>query len=258
MERVAFLIEDTDKRLDCLLNPESLSVSRVAGLRSRRSTGGPLTGAGLSDDPLLYTGGGVTELKLDLLFDTSIAGSTIRSEDIRDLTLPLRELAENTSSPNDSHQRQPPVARFIWGKAWNIRGVVAAIAENLESFTANGVPRRSWLRLRFVRVDEQSVSKSRTEPTLNAMPNLMSSTSELMASAQSTLDGTDVRVHEVIGDMNSGHGSRERLEEIAYRHYGNASCWRLIAAANNIVNPHDIAAGTRLTVPSLSILNRLK
>ena len=37
MERAAFLIEDTNQRLECLLNPESLVVRRVAGVRDRLS-----------------------------------------------------------------------------------------------------------------------------------------------------------------------------------------------------------------------------
>ena len=60
MERVAFLIEDTNERLSCLLNPENLVVRRIAGVQPRRSAAGQLTGVGLADDPLLYTGGGRT------------------------------------------------------------------------------------------------------------------------------------------------------------------------------------------------------
>ena len=38
MERAAFLIEDTNQRIGCLLNPESLVMRRVAGLRRARDT----------------------------------------------------------------------------------------------------------------------------------------------------------------------------------------------------------------------------
>ncbi len=77
MERVAFLIEDTGERIGCLLNPESLVVRRQAGVRARRSAGGLVTGADLADDQLLYSGGGNTELTMNLLFDVSLAGSSI-------------------------------------------------------------------------------------------------------------------------------------------------------------------------------------
>src|SRR5438132_13528251 len=95
MERVAFLIEETGVRLGCLLNPEGLVTRRIAGVRRRRSLSGHLTGTQLADDPLLYTGGGRMELELDLLFDVSLAGSSITSDDVRDLTRPLWDLGEN-------------------------------------------------------------------------------------------------------------------------------------------------------------------
>jgi hypothetical protein len=80
MERVMFLIEGSEERIACLLNPESLEIRRRAGIQPRRLANGVLGGAGLVDDPLLCTGGGSTELRLDLLFDVSVAGSSHASE----------------------------------------------------------------------------------------------------------------------------------------------------------------------------------
>ena len=61
MERVAFLVEETGQRIDCLLNPDNIVVRREAGVQHRRLPGGPLTGAKVSDAPLINTGGGTTE-----------------------------------------------------------------------------------------------------------------------------------------------------------------------------------------------------
>ena len=111
MERVAFLVEDTGERIPCLLNPETLVVRRSAGVRRASSVGGRATGTELGDDPLIVTGGGRTELELDLLFDTSLLDGHGRARagwpvpgrpaapgaatDVRDLTRPLWRLAEN-------------------------------------------------------------------------------------------------------------------------------------------------------------------
>ncbi len=127
MERVAFLLETTGERLGCLLNPDSLIVRRLAGVRLRQGSGGTLTGVGMSDDRLLYTGGGTTELGLDLLFDVSLSGSSVQTEDVRDLTRPLWNLAENATE--SSRYGRPPTMRFVWGKSWNIPAIVAGIAE---------------------------------------------------------------------------------------------------------------------------------
>src|SRR5439155_10422244 len=86
MERVAFLVDATGERIDCLLHPESLEVRRLAGVRTRTSAGGQLVGAGLADDPLLFTGGGRTELVLDLLFDVELVEAAVAPHDVRELT----------------------------------------------------------------------------------------------------------------------------------------------------------------------------
>src|SRR5258705_11247155 len=81
MERVAFLIDATGERIDCLLNPETFEVSRLAGVRPRGSASGQLVGAGLADDPLLFTGGGRTEMTLDLLFAADFVEEAVRPTD---------------------------------------------------------------------------------------------------------------------------------------------------------------------------------
>src|SRR5512143_1789416 len=98
MERVAFLLEPSGERLGALLNPETLVVRRTAGLRPRRALSGGIAGGGSMDEPLLFTGGGTTELLLELLFDVSLLGSSVQTEDVRDLTQPLWRLAENSET----------------------------------------------------------------------------------------------------------------------------------------------------------------
>ena len=188
MERVAFLIEATNQRLGCLLNPESLTVQRTAGAKPRRAAVGQLTRATLDDDPLQYTGGGRTTLELDLLFDVSLADSTVATEDVRELTRPLWNLAENAVGP-DGYGR-PPLVRFIWGKSWNLPGIIVSVAEHLEHFTRAGVPQRSWLRMRMYRLAEpdQEADLPRTPaPSFGAA----ATGPEEFALVHQTLGGTD-------------------------------------------------------------------
>jgi hypothetical protein len=242
MERVGFLLE-TGERLGCLLNPESIEVRRQAGVRPRRSIGGALTGHGLTDDPLLYTGGGSTELKLDLLFDVSLAGSSFQTEDVRDLTRPLWRLAENVAS-EDGYGRLQTV-RFVWGKSWNVPGIVAAIAERLEYFTPEGAPQRSWLRMRLLRVEEPAAAHT-TRRQAAQPPELLS--------AQTAVLPEGVNVHEITGGTSGApdddRGAGERLDEIAQRTFGDPSYWRLVAAVNDIDDPLHIPPGQLLQVPT--------
>lgn len=150
MERVAFLIEDTGEHLTALLNPETVVMTRTAGVEPRRSAGSRLTGTGLADDPLMFTGGGRTELKLDLLFDVELASVGAPVTDVRQMTRPIWGLAEN--SVEVERQRRPPSVRFVWGRAWNVPGIVTQVAERFDRFAEDGSPLRSWMRLAFVRV----------------------------------------------------------------------------------------------------------
>jgi hypothetical protein len=243
MERVAFLIEGAGERIGCLLNPESVVRRRVAGVRARRSVGGPLTGVGLSDDQLIYTGGGTTELNLDLLFDVSVAGSTIATEDVRDLTGPIWSLAENF--PAEDGYSRPPLARFIWGKSWNILGVVAAVAERLEYFTPEGVPRRSWLRMRMLRVAEPP-----SGPSTAQTQNLVAAAETVgapSAGVQSVAPTGAERIYEVVGEPGGG-GSSDTLYNIAARVGLDPSRWREIAERSGIGDPLRIEPGTLLQI----------
>lgn len=167
MERVYLLVEDmTQRRLSCLLNPETLVQRRLAGVQPRRSATGRLTGSGLADDPLLYTGGGYTELALDLLFDLALVDKPQKIENVRTLTQPLWELAD--TAPNGLKRGQPLMVRFLWGKEWNFLGVVVAVAERLDMFTSEGVPQRSWLRLKLVRSNPPAAEPAAARRRLSA------------------------------------------------------------------------------------------
>jgi hypothetical protein len=239
MERVAFLIEKTGVRIPCLLNPACIVIRRAAGVRQRSSTSGPLTGAALKDDPLLFTGGGMTELLLNLFFDVSLVSAPEVVENVQDLTHPLTELAEGSSG--DDGYGQVPVVRFIWGKAWNILGVVAAVAERLESFTPSGAPQRSWLRMRLIRVSDTT---PRSEPSSLSTP--LGGVAEGMSVAPE-----DLNFHQVQGTGDDPEGGlvSERLDEIAAARYGDPAWWKVIAAFNNIDNPWKIPPGQVLAIP---------
>lgn len=238
MERVAFIIEDTEMLLGCLLNPESLVIRRRAGIQPRQSVGGLVTGTELADDPLLFTNGGSTEIMLHLVFDVTLPGSSIETTDVRKLTRPLWDLAENNhqAGTHTGVYKRPPLCRLVWGKIWNIPGVITAVAERLEYFTPSGEPRRSWLSLAMQRV----VVKA--------------STSNEDAATKSKPSGTIAMREDVAGDHTTvevGAASGERLDQLAQRYYGDVNLWRSLALHNNIDNPMDVSTGFRLKMPAL-------
>jgi hypothetical protein len=241
MDRVAFLVEPGGPRLAAMLNPNSVSVRRHAGLAPRRSGGGKLTGAAAADDPLLFTGGGRTELTLDLLFDISVAGSTVTTDDVRVLTAPFWDLSESATG-RDGLPTAPTV-RFVWGKSWNVPGLVSAVAERLEQFTAAGAPQRSWLRMRLLRVSDRQPGES------SAPAGSLSDSADGLAAREEQIE-----VHQVVGGGQDEEAAGERLEDIAFVHYGDPSAWRVIAAFNGIADPARIPPGTILRIPPRSAL----
>jgi contractile injection system tube protein len=236
MERAAFLIEESGERIPCLLNPASVVLRRVAGVRPRFSSGGPLTGAGLSDSPLLFTGGGTTELTMDLLFDVSLARNEPPPENVRFLTEPLWRLCEN--EPKQGDYGRPPTVRFVWGKAWNIPGVVVGLAERLEYFTQAGVPRRSWLRLRLLR----TAGEEPAEP----LPATGSEETEPWVEYPTQVDESEVRRYDLIGD---GEGAAERPDAIAAANGFAPEDWPIIMDFSGVDDPSALQAGQTLRIP---------
>ncbi|HEX8249252.1 MAG TPA: hypothetical protein VF599_13830 [Pyrinomonadaceae bacterium] len=254
MERVAFLIEETGERIACLLNPESVVMRRAAGVRPRRSIGGSLTGAELADDVLLFTGGGMTEMFLNLLFDVALTDPAAKVEDVRSLTSPLWKLAENSSASRN--YGEPPRVRFVWGKSWNIPGVVASVSEHLDYFDQTGTPLRSWLRMRFLRTVEPLAETTAKAPPLMpppVNPALAATETAPMPPTAAETPNRQVKIHTF--------ASGDRLDQLVrqqYGFYGHPSLWRLIASYNSISDPLNIPPGTILQFPPLTDLEEKK
>jgi len=239
MERVTFLVEATGLAIPCLLNPDTVVVRRLAGLRSRRTAGGLVTGTRLSDDPVAMTGGGRTEIELDLLFDVSLVRSPNPPTSVQELTKPLWQLAEN--GPEAEYPTARAV-RLVWGKTWNLPVVVAAVSERFERFTNTGVPERSWVRLRLIRTGEPE--------TFDTAPARRSDV-QLDPAAIGLQDVPDDQItfHEVIGGTDQ---EVERLDEIATRYYGEPALWRILAVFNDIEDPLNLRPEEVIRVPPVS------
>lgn len=227
MERVAFLIEESGERISCLLNPETVELHRMAGVQRRATLGGRATTRGLDHDPLLMTGGGSTEMRLELLFDLSLAEESASTSDVRELTRPLWGLT----------QGGPPRMRFIWGKSWNIPGVVKALAERLEQFDDGGFPRRSWITLHLLQVEEAVNTQSTRKPP----------SPQQLQQLRPSLSGPGASTREMPGDGSGEAG--ERLDQVAQEHFGDPAYWRIVASTNGISDPLQVPAGMNLRLP---------
>lgn len=254
MERVAFLVEMSGQRIDCLLNPESVVVRREAGVRQRTLQGVSVSGINVSDSPLVHTGGGRTELNLDLLFDVSLAGAEHPVVDVRELTKPLWDLSENDTSINNT----VPYVWFVWGKFWRIFGVVSSVAERLEYFTAEGIPRRSWLRLQMLRAPEPTVDSVNEREQTPLPLSLGPEEFDLQLSDE------DLQSYQFVGvggentsSLDGESDSTVRIDLAAFELTGHAELWRWLIPKKT-QNPFDIAAGeSNLVSPRSAISDEI-
>lgn len=243
MERVAFLVEETNARISAMLNPESVTMRRQSGvaLRAQRPA---ISANGQVAQSALSTGGGHTELDCELVFDTSLQlGGSIQSKDVRDLTRPIWALAEARSiTPTDQRPERQPFVRFVWGKSWNLRALVLNVAERFEMFDSLGRPSRSWMRLRLLIVEAPEIAPDR------------------LGQAARVVRSVQVDEEPVVGDKSVIHiaaqaadgqsdVSTDRLDALANRYFGDPNLWRLIARANGLNHPDRIAPGQRLVIP---------
>ena len=251
MERVVFLLEATGQRLSCLLNPATLAITREAGLQPARSIGAFSSGAPLRDDVWVFSGAGRTELTLDLLFDVTIPGSSAQATDVRELTQPLSALAEHAELSGG--YGAPTQVRFLWGKAWNIPAVVTAVSERFEYFTGSGVPRRSWLRMRLLRVDESARDALRSAPEVEELTSTTPSSTVASQLGRSPALAGQATTHVMLGGGSSpdrGGLSGERLDTLAARYLGDAALWRPFADENGLTDALRVPAGQTLRIPA--------
>lgn len=250
MERVAFLIEDTGEHLGCLLNPETVVMTRTAGVEPRRSAGGKLTGSGLADDPLLFTGGGHTELRLDLLFDVDLAPGNLHLQDVRQMTRPIWALAENSAEVE--RQRRPPSVRFVWGRAWNVPGIVTEVAERFDRFSPDGSPLRSWMRMVFVRVgqsaDEEGGENYELAQRLPAVDLTAPPVDTLPVYGDGGTPGAAL-MGNPDGEATLPEVPPGELGRLSLAAFGTPLLWKLLLEYNNIDDPARFAGP--LAVPPL-------
>ncbi|MEO1576149.1 MAG: hypothetical protein AAFU65_14485, partial [Pseudomonadota bacterium] len=131
----------------------------------------------------------------------------------------------------------------FWGKKRALLGVIAALAERLDDFDSAGIPRRSWLRMRMLRVADDDLAGTAahsTPPDVDA-GDRMSPDNDLPDSASI--------VHDVTGD---GPDGGDRLDTLAWRYYGDPALWRVLAWLNDVDDPNHLEPGQPLLVATES------
>lgn len=134
--------------------------------------------------------------------------------DVRDLTKPIIALMDI-----NKESRTPPQCKFVWGVVI-FTGIIEEISQKFTMFLNSGTPVRATLNIKMSEY-KSPADQEQEEPVNSA--------------------GNSREYVVVAGDT---------LSAIAYREYGDAGLWRVIAQENGIQNPKLLQIGTVLKIPA--------
>ncbi|MFN8075061.1 MAG: LysM peptidoglycan-binding domain-containing protein [Kineosporiaceae bacterium] len=210
----AFLKLETGEELRCLYNPARLSISR-----GNSWTGTSAPGQGVPQ--LSYAGASSATMSVELFFDTTDTGTPVTTYTGKLMGLMDIDPSLPGSDPEKNNAR-PPYVVFHWGRLYSFKAVVTSLTVTFTYVSADGVPLRATVGLQL-RQYEASEAFGPQNPT-SGTPH-------------------PHRVHRV--------QPGETLDRIAARHYGDATRWRQLAAANRIEDPLALRAGALLAIPGV-------
>ena len=207
----AYLLNmETKKQIQCLFNPNEYSISKTNSWNEKSTR--------KSNVPRLeFAGGGPTQLKVDLFYDTYELGGSARK-----YVTEIFELAQiSNSGPGDP---KPPRCKFIWGGNFEFEAVVTNVSARFTLFDNFGTPLRATVSLTLKECKDMELKKEKQNPTTAATPGYK------------------------VWTVRPG----DTIDGIAAAEYGDPTVWRVIADANNLDNPMDLRPGQFLTLEPLA------
>ncbi len=204
---------DKNSRVECLFNPKEYTFAKRNQWKAGKNSG-------VNMPKLEFSSGEPATLTLQLFFDSYADGKDVREV----YTDAIWEMMLVDSSLKDKKNKKgrPPKVRFQWGKAWSFDAVLTSVNQRFTLFLPDGTPVRASLDVTFQQVKDEKLFP-RQNPTSGGV------------------GGERVWVvHE--GDT---------LSWIAYKEYGDAGRWRVIADANQLNEVRRLRPGMMLAIPSV-------
>ncbi|EST36974.1 hypothetical protein N566_15430 [Streptomycetaceae bacterium MP113-05] len=175
-----------------------------------------------SAGPPEYQGPQPSKLTVEMFFDASDTQDNSVVESVEKLLA----CCVPTSETRQQQRSSPPWVVFHWGGLTGFPGYVSKVQVNYTLFTSSGVPVRAVCRVTAEEISGETKGQNPTSGALQAR-----------------------RVHRVqAGDT---------LAHLAWREYGDATAWRVIAEANGIDDPMRLSDGRELLLPALEELDGL-
>jgi nucleoid-associated protein YgaU len=172
-----------------------------------------------------FSSGQASTLQMQLFFNTYPATKTDVCEKYTKAVWKMMQVDPSLSplgAGGGKAKGRPPVVFFQWGKTSTFKAVIVSISERLTLFLPDGTPVRSTLDVTFQQVMGEDAYPA-TNPTSGGVGG------------------------ERVWTVNKG----DTLGWIAYKEYGNANLWRLIADANRLTRVRKLTPGMMLEIPNV-------
>ncbi len=212
---------DAGDRVECLFNPKEYTFAKQNTWEKKKVTGANMP-------QVTFSGGQPTTLEMELFFDTYAMASDGQAKDVRkEYTDKIWKLmmVDEKLKDKKSKKARPPMVLFQWGNAWSFNAVISSIQQKFTLFLQDGTPVRATLTVAF----EQVKDDARLAPQLPPQ--------------NPTSGGLGGERFWTVVDGDT-------LQWIAYKEYGDATRWRMIADANNVSAVRHLEPGTTLVIPN--------
>lgn len=215
----AYLQTEGGDKINCMFNPSELTISK-----SNTWNAGEAKGKNAPE--LRFQAGQSATLTMSLTFDTTREGTAVTEH--TDKLLGLMKVNPSLSGSDRSrNSARPPWVEFHWGSTYSFKAIVERLQVRFTYFASSGMPLRAKA--------DVSLKQWKDEAEL-PLQNPTSSTPTLHT------------VHQLLPG--------ETLDRIAAAHYGDPTRWRLIAEANNILDPLLLPPGVSLAIPESAVRHR--
>jgi hypothetical protein len=201
-------------------NPTSLRIQR-----NNDTSGGATTRAQRRQQP----NEGHATLTMDLEFDTAEGGPRGEPQDVRELTGRIRQFVE---PPPGKPKESTPRLRFEWG-AFHFDGIVTSLTEEIDYFSAEGMPLRAKVSLSITGQDP-AIEANRTGPGARA--------DAAGGGADSGPGSPPSPTPDIAPSAQDGESLQQALSRLGL----DPTAWR--SAMAGLESPLNLAAGARLQV----------
>ena len=215
----AFLLTEKGTRIDCLLNPAELTIAKTNSWAAAEAKG-------INAPELRFQVGQSGTLTMSLTLDTTSTGTDVTVH--TNALLELMQVAPDLpATDRQTNSGRPPRVELHWGQLHSFRAVLERLQIRFTYFAGNGTPLRAKADLAL---------KQYADGQAWGLQNPTSRTP------------TPHGLHQV--------RPGETLDRIAAAHYLDPTRWRLIAEANQIVDPLDLPIGASLVIPEPTAARR--